>query len=142
MYIQGCIKLTKMTVKTHYYITRFFYNIYIYIIFHNPEINVLPFHKIDSNLLKIVNVSWSANRHIWMIFEGSYDTEDWRNYAESTALNHRNKIHLMKVVPSFIITSYLAGDYFQALRNIIEPAAPMVRQQRSLIITPGPEYSS
>ncbi len=34
------------------------------------------------------------------------------------------------------ITSYLAGDYFQALRNIIAPAAPMVRQQSSLIITP------
>ncbi len=77
-----------------------------------------------------------------MIFEGSYDTEDWRNYTENTALNYRNKLHLMKVVRSFIITSYLAGDYFQALRNIIEPAAPMVRQQRSLIITPGPEYSS
>ncbi len=25
----------------------------------------------------------------------------------------------LKVVPSYIITSYLAGDYFQALRNII-----------------------
>ncbi len=42
----------------------------------------------------------------------------------------------LKVVPSYIITSYLAGDYFQALRNITAPAAPMVRQQTSLIITP------
>ncbi len=33
-------------------------------------------------------------------------------------------------------------DYFQALRNIIAPAAPMVRQQSSLIITPEWEYSS
>ncbi len=33
----------------------------------------------------------------------------------------------MKVVPSYIITSYLAGDYFQALRNITAPAALMVR---------------
>ncbi len=41
----------------------------------------------------------------------------------------------LKVVPCYIITSYLAGDYFQALRNIIAPAAPMVRQQSSLIIT-------
>ncbi len=36
--------------------------------------------------------------------------------------------------------SYLAGDYFQALRNIITPAAPMVRQQSSLIITPEWEF--
>ncbi len=36
----------------------------------------------------------------------------------------------------------LAGDYFQALRNITAPAAPMVRQQSSLIITPEWEYSS
>ncbi len=41
-----------------------------------------------------------------------------------------------------IITSYLSGDYFQALRNIIAPAALMVRQQSSLIITPEWEYSS
>ncbi len=35
----------------------------------------------------------------------------------------------------------LAGDYFQVLRNIIAPAALMVRQQSSLIITPEWEYS-
>ncbi len=45
----------------------------------------------------------------------------------------------LKVVPSYIITSYLAGDYFN---NIIAPAALMVRQQSSLIITPEWEYSS
>ncbi len=43
----------------------------------------------------------------------------------------------LKVVPGYIITSYLAGDYFQALRNII-----VVRQQSSLIITLEWEYSS
>ncbi len=48
----------------------------------------------------------------------------------------------LKVVPRYIITSYLAGDYFQALRHIIAPAAFMVRQQSSLIITPEWEYSS
>ncbi len=36
----------------------------------------------------------------------------------------------------------IAGDYFQALRNITAPAASMVRQQSSLIITPEWEYSS
>ncbi len=30
----------------------------------------------------------------------------------------------------------IAGDYFKMLRNIIAPAAPMVRQQSSLIIVP------
>jgi len=44
----------------------------------------------------------------------------------------------LKVVPSYIITCYLAGDYFQALRNIIA----LVQQQSALIITPDWEYSS
>ncbi len=35
----------------------------------------------------------------------------------------------------------VAGDYFQALRHIITPAALMVRQQSSLIITLESEYS-
>ncbi len=35
----------------------------------------------------------------------------------------------------------VAGDYFQALRHIIAPAALMVRQQSSLIITLEWEYS-
>ncbi len=48
----------------------------------------------------------------------------------------------LKVVPGYIITSYLAGDYFQALRHIIAPAAPTVQQQSSLIIMPEWEYSS
>ncbi len=48
----------------------------------------------------------------------------------------------LKVVPGYIITSYLAGDYFQALCNITTPDALMVRQQSSLIITPEWEYSS
>ncbi len=46
------------------------------------------------------------------------------------------------VVPCYIITSYLAGDYIEELRNIIAPAALMVRQQSSLINTPEWEYSS
>ncbi len=45
-------------------------------------------------------------------------------------------------VAIFYIIGYWAGDYFQALRNIIAPAALMVRQQSSLIITPEWEYSS
>ncbi len=44
-------------------------------------------------------------------------------------------------VPSYII-GYWAGDYFQALRHITAPAAQMVQQQSSLIITPEWEYSS
>ncbi len=47
----------------------------------------------------------------------------------------------LKVVPSSVAYD-IAGDYFQALRNIIAPAAPMVWQQISLIIMPEWEYSS
>ncbi len=42
----------------------------------------------------------------------------------------------------YIITSYLAGEYFQVLQHIIAPSAPMVQQQSSLIITPEWEYTS
>ncbi len=34
----------------------------------------------------VVNVSWASNHHIKMISDGSYDTEDWSNDAESSAL--------------------------------------------------------
>ncbi len=44
----------------------------------------------------------------------------------------------LKVAPSYIITCYLAGGYFQALRNIIA----LVRHQRLLIIALDWEYSS
>ncbi len=32
------------------------------------------------------NASWAANQHIRMISEGSWDTEDWSNDAENSAL--------------------------------------------------------
>ncbi len=48
----------------------------------------------------------------------------------------------LKVVHSSVTSYDIAGEYFQALGNIIAPAAPMVRQQSSLIITPEREYSS
>jgi len=28
-----------------------------------------------------------------MISEGSFDTEDWSNDAENSAMHHRNKLH-------------------------------------------------
>ncbi len=46
------------------------------------------------------------------------------------------------IVPSLVTIYDIAGDYFQALRNIIAPAAPMVGQQSSLIIMLEWEYSS
>ncbi len=56
---------------------------------------------------------------------------------------YRNDItQRLKVVPCYIITSYLARDFFQVLHNIIAPAALMIRQQSYLIITPEREYSN
>jgi len=40
-----------------------------------------------------INVSWAWNHHIWMISEGSCDTEDWSNDAENSAWHHKNKLH-------------------------------------------------
>ncbi len=45
--------------------------------------------------------------------------------------------------PQLVISYVIAGDYFQALHNIIVPAALMVRQQRSFYYyTPERENSS
>ncbi len=33
-----------------------------------------------------INAFWAANQYIWMISEGSRDTEDWNNDAENSAL--------------------------------------------------------
>ncbi len=62
-------------------------------------------------------------------------TKEFRYFSISISIS-------IFLIHSYIITSYLAGDYFQALRNIIVPAASMVRQQSSLIITLELEYSS
>ncbi len=50
--------------------------------------------QLFSALIIIWNVSWSANKHIQIISEGSCDTEDWINDAENPTLHHRNKLHL------------------------------------------------
>ncbi len=36
-------------------------------------------------IIIIINVSWVANQHIWMISEGPCDTEDLSNDAENVA---------------------------------------------------------
>ncbi len=33
-----------------------------------------------------------------MIYEGSRDTEDWSNDAENSALNHINKLYILKYI--------------------------------------------
>ncbi len=33
-----------------------------------------------------------------MISEGSWDTEDWSNDDENSALHHRNKLHFKKYI--------------------------------------------
>ncbi len=73
----------------------------------------------------------------------SYSRNHGCSYSTYHGCSRRNYItQRLKVVPGYIITSYLAGDYFQALRNINVPAAPMVRQQSSFIIMLEWEYSS
>ncbi len=38
-------------------------------------------------LIIITNVFWAINQHIGIISEGSWDTEDWSNDAENSALS-------------------------------------------------------
>ncbi len=42
-------------------------------------------------IFNIHNISWAPNQHIRMISEGLFDTEDWSNDAENSALPHGNK---------------------------------------------------
>ncbi len=42
--------------------------------------------QLFSTLIINRNVSWAVNHHIIIITEGSYDTEDWSNDAEYSAL--------------------------------------------------------
>ncbi len=44
-------------------------------------------------IIIIITVSWAANQHIRIISEGSWNTEDWSNDAENSALHHMNKLH-------------------------------------------------
>ncbi len=48
--------------------------------------------QINAVLLNFLFIKESL-KHIWMISEGSCDTEDWSNDAENTDLHHRNKLH-------------------------------------------------
>ncbi len=42
----------------------------------------------------ITNVSWAANQHVRVIFEGSCDPEDWSNDAEYSALPSQENLYL------------------------------------------------
>ncbi len=50
----------------------------------NPNPNPVSLCVLFSTLIIIIrNDSWAANQHIRIISEGSCDTEDWSNDAES-----------------------------------------------------------
>ncbi len=49
------------------------------------------------------------NQHIKMISEESWDTEDWSNDADNSALHHMNKLHCkyIKMENSFLLYIWL-----------------------------------
>jgi len=49
--------------------------------------------NIDNNM----KVSWAPNQYIKMISEGSCDTEDWSNDAESSALTSQKYITFQNI---------------------------------------------
>ncbi len=53
-----------------------------------------------------LNTLWAVNQHVWMISEGSCDTEDWSNDAEISVLHHRNKLNVI---------TYSSKKYFTIL---------------------------
>jgi len=43
-------------------------------------------------------ISWAENQHIRIISEGSYDTEDWSNDAENSALTSQEWITFYNIL--------------------------------------------
>jgi len=80
---QECITFTKSDI---YNVTKAVYLFWTFYSSKNPETKLL------STLIIIIDDSWVANQHIRMI-SNWYDTEDWSNDAENSALHHRNKLH-------------------------------------------------
>ncbi len=48
--------------------------------------------------LIIRNVSWAPTQHIRMISEPSFDTEDWSNDAENSALPSQEEITFQNIL--------------------------------------------
>ncbi len=86
----------------------------------------------------IVNILTSSEMYSLHLTHPKW-THTWSSGQPCYGAN--NHTYCTKVVPSSVAYD-IAGDYFQELRHIIAPAAQMVRQQSSLIITPEWEYSS
>ncbi len=76
------------------------------------------------------------SRLIWLGTILSFRRNNQRTLLPYHECSRRSDItQRLKVVPSSVAYD-IAVDYFQVLRHITAPAALMVRQQSSLIITP------
>ncbi len=64
-------------------------------------------------------------KNVWYSPNGSLELKKIDSvgiiHSHHTVMTYNDITQHLKIVPSYIITSYLAGDYFQALRNIIVP---------------------
>ncbi len=49
-------------------------------------------HWSESEDYLSIQINAVLEHHIRMICEGTYDTKDWSNDAENSALHHRNKM--------------------------------------------------
>ncbi len=55
-----------------------------------------------------------ANQHITINSEGSCDTEDWSNDADSSALHHRIKKNAIHIYIYIYIYDTIESSYFNA----------------------------
>ncbi len=75
------------------------------------------------------------SRPIWLGTILSFQRNNQGNLLPYHECSRRSDMtQRLKVVPSYII-GYWAGDYFQALRHITAPAAPMVRSKFPWLLT-------
>ncbi len=83
-------------------------------------------HNNKGSHLRVLSIRWRGlqddffSRLIWLGTILSFWRKNQGTLLPYHGCSRRNDIaQRLKEVPSYIITSYLAGDYFQALRNII-----------------------
>ncbi len=87
-----------------------------------------------STLIIIRNVSWAVNQHIRMISEGSFDTEDWSNDAENSAL--------ITGINYIWLNSHIEDRYFKLLHYIFRSTIYCIFHHQNNLYTLFHNWSS
>ncbi len=92
-----CIKLVQSDSESIYIVAKLLLNV---LIEESWKTKILTEITVSTNISSnsiVSNIDYNiykaANQHIKMVSEELWDTKDWRNDAENSALYHRNKLY-------------------------------------------------